>query len=141
MEQKDYLMRQIEQAGRVLGKVLADLTGMKNQGKLQEGIGQTEQTLQSELGLSIEELIGIPVDQLINSLLEKEHMFQENFEKLADLLVELGDGYEQQNYLEKSRDLYQRALVLYEHVDEAGSAFSFNRHSKIQQLKAQLDQM
>jgi len=141
MEQKDYLMRQIEQAGRVLGKVLADLTGMKNQGKLQEGIGQTEQTLQSELGLSIEELIGIPVDQLINSLLEKEHMFQENFEKLADLLVELGDGYEQQNYLEKSRDLYQRALVLYEHVDEAGSAFSFNRHSKIQRLKAQLDQM
>ena len=141
MEQKDYLMRQIEQAGRVLGKVLADLTGLKNQGKLQDGIGQAEQTLQSELDLSIEELIGIPVDQLINTLLEKERMFQENFEKLADLLVELAEGYEQHKNLEKSRDLYQRALVLYEYVDQAGSAFSFNRHSKMQRLKDRLDQM
>lgn len=141
MEQRDYLMRQIEQAGRVLGKVLANLTGLKNQGKVREGIDQTEQTLQNELDLSIEALKGIPVDRLIHALLENERIYPENFEILADLFVELGEGYDQQNLQEESKPLYQRALVLYEHVDKAGSAFSFHRHSKIQQLKHRLDQI
>jgi len=139
MEQRDYLMRQIEQAGRVLGKVLADLSGLKREGKVREGIGQAGQTLQGELDLRIEELTGIPVDQLVNTLLEKKHMFQENLEKLADLLVEIADGYELLDNQENARSLYQRALTLYEYVDQAGSAFSFNRHSKIQQLKHRLD--
>lgn len=128
-------MRQIEQAGKVLAKVMADLTGLKNQGKLYEGIEQAEQSLRDELNLSIENLTGIRLDQLIHALMEKEHMFAENFEQLADLLVEVAEGYQQQGSLEKSKALYQRALVLYEYVDEAGSAFSFNRHSKMQKIK------
>lgn len=140
MEQRDYLMRQIEQAGKVLAKVMADLTGLKNQGKLHEGIEQAEQSLRDEMDLSIENLTGIPLDQMIHALMEKEHMFAENFEQLADLLVEVAEGYGQQGSLEKSKALYQRALALYEYVDEAGSAFSFNRHSKMQKIKELLQQ-
>jgi len=133
-------MRQIEQAGRVLAKVMADLTGLKNQGKVNEGIEQAEQSLQDELDLSIETLNGIPLDQFIHTLMEKEHMFAENFEQMADLLVEIAEGYRQQGSLEKSKALYQRTLVLYEYVDEAGSAFSFNRHTKMQNIRELLQQ-
>jgi len=140
MEQRDYLMRQIEQAGRALAKVMADLTGLKNQGKVHEGIEQAEQSLQDELDLSIEKMTGIPLDQFIHTLKEKEHMFAENFEQTADLLVEIAEGYRQQGSLEKSRALYQRALVLYEYVEEAGSSFSFNRHSRMQKIKELLQQ-
>ena len=45
MQQEDWLIRQINQLGRVLGKILSDLLGLKTQGRVSEGIEAAEQTL------------------------------------------------------------------------------------------------
>ena len=139
MEQRDFLQRQIEQAGRVLGKLLAKAAGLKNQGQASETMEEMDQTLTNELNISIGELTGIPVDQLVNTLLEKEKIFEDHLEQLADLLVQLADGYGRKNAQQDAAALYQRALALYEYVDQAGSVFSFNRHSKMQKVKNLLE--
>lgn len=56
MEQRDYLQKQIDQLGRVLGKLLADLIGLKNQGEISEGIEIISQKLKDELDLDLESL-------------------------------------------------------------------------------------
>lgn len=139
MEQRDYLQRQIEQAGKVLGQLLAKATGMKNKGSANEELEQVDQTLTNELDLSIGELTGIPVDQLVNTLLEKQTVFAENFEQLADLLVQLAESAGGTNGKHHAAELYQRALALYEYVDQTGSVFSFNRHSKMQKIRDLLE--
>jgi hypothetical protein len=58
MEQQDFLMRQIDQLSRVLAKLLADLVG-PNKGQVSESIEVTNQTLKTEIGLNIEELMTI----------------------------------------------------------------------------------
>jgi hypothetical protein len=138
MEQKDYLKRQIDEAGRVLGKVIAYLTGLNNEENVKDGIEKTDQTLQSELGIGFNELIGISKDQFINTLLDKENLHTENFEDLAELLNELGDRYNELNNQEDAKNLYEKALLIYEYLEESGSTFSFTRHTKMDNLKNKL---
>lgn len=87
MEQRDYLQKQIDQLGQVLGKILSDLLGLKTQGQINEGIELTNQALKKQLDLDIEELISISTDNLINILKTEKNISTENMDKLAELLL------------------------------------------------------
>ena len=45
MEQQDYLKKQIDQLGKVLGKIFSDLFGLKSNGQINAGLEITNQTL------------------------------------------------------------------------------------------------
>lgn len=139
MEQKDYLKRQIDEAGRVLGKVIAYITGLDNPENVKEGIEKADQDLNRGLDMGFDELIGASKDQFIDKLVNKEHLHTENFEDLAELLSELGDRYSELNNIENARNLYEKALLIYEYLEEAGSTFSFTRHAKMDELKNKLN--
>lgn len=68
MEQEDYLKRQIDQLGRVLGKILADLMELKAQGQVGGGMEAASQALKNELGLNIDELTTIPAEKFITRI-------------------------------------------------------------------------
>jgi hypothetical protein len=59
MEQRDLLKDQIEQLGKVLAKVLADIIGFKGQGQAVEGIQKTNEALQEEADINIESLLNL----------------------------------------------------------------------------------
>ncbi|GHS94702.1 hypothetical protein FACS1894207_3360 [Bacteroidia bacterium] len=56
MEQRDFLVRQAELFGRVLGKILAYLLGLKTPEEISEGIEVVSLTFEEELGFSLDEL-------------------------------------------------------------------------------------
>ena len=135
MEQRDYLMRQIEQMGRVLGKILADLIGLKQQGQVSEGMGIVEQTLKSELDIDIYELIKIPVDDFVETLKKDKNFADENLDSFADLLFHIAGIFNQKGGNQKAKDLFQRSLVIYEYLHETQNTYSFERFNKIQDFK------
>ena len=57
MVRRDYLQKQIDLLGRVLGKILSDLLGLKSVGEIMEGIDSSYLALKEELNLDLEELI------------------------------------------------------------------------------------
>jgi hypothetical protein len=136
MEQEDYLMRQINQFSRVLGMLLAGLLGIKNQGEINEAIDASDQVLKKELNLNFDDLVSIPVNSFIRTLLELKKFNTDNLEKLADILAiaaeEQGSGVMDS---EKAIKLNERALIIYEYVEESGSTYSFDRQSKINKIK------
>jgi hypothetical protein len=136
MEQEDYLMRQINQFSRVLGMLLAGLLGIKNQGEINEAIDASDQVLKKELNLNFDDLVSIPVNSFIRTLLELKKFNTDNLEKLADILTiaaeEQGSGVLDS---EKAIKLNERALIIYEYVEESGSTYSFDRQSKINKIK------
>ncbi len=77
MEQQDYLKRQIDQIGRILGKILADFIGFKIKGQINEGIEKTNQALKSEIDVDIFDLIKIPTNDFINRLKSKKNLTDE----------------------------------------------------------------
>lgn len=136
MQQEDWLIRQINQLGRVLGKILADLLGLKTKGQVGEGIEAAEQALKSELDLDINELAAMPADRFIITLREGNQFSDENLEMLADILLTIADELNQiDTDNEKKKKLYEKALIIYEHLDKTGSTYSFERHNKIEKIK------
>jgi hypothetical protein len=72
MEQEDYLKRQIDQLGRVLGKILSDLCGSKTRGMISSGIEAASHDLKTELDMDINTLVSIPTSKLIDTLQQRK---------------------------------------------------------------------
>jgi hypothetical protein len=136
MQQEDYIKKQIDQLGRVLGKILSDLLGLKSQGSLSERIEIVDQPLKNSLNLDIEDLITIPTDNFIDTLKAENKLTNDNFEILANLLFHLADEVDDRdNIYEKKSLLYQRSLVIYEYLNSTSSTYSFDRHLKVEKIK------
>jgi len=130
MEQQDHLKRQIDQLGRVLGKILSDLLDLKNQGQVNDGVEIADQALKSEIDFDIQELIDIPSDKLIDLLTKQRDLTNENIEKLAEILYIIAD-----NRLEGNKKLYEKCLTIYEHLVKVENIYSLDRQWKIQRIK------
>jgi hypothetical protein len=136
MELEDWFMKQINLLGRVLGKILADLLGLKAVGRVDEGIEIAEKTLKAELDLSIDDLVSIPLDHFIISLRDDRKFSDEDLEKLADIFSLIADGLEAKGTNnEKVNHLLVRSLAIYEYLDKTGSTYSMDRHAKIEKIK------
>jgi hypothetical protein len=134
-ERKDYLKRQFDQLGRVLGKLLADLLGLKQQGQLAESLAVVDQSLQEVLTLNFRRLVAIAPQELVHRLQKEYYLEPHHLEPMADILYEAAEGFLQQQDPETARALWERALVLYEHLEATETTFSFERHFRINQLK------
>jgi hypothetical protein len=131
MQKEDFLKKQIDQLGLVLGKMLADLLGLKTQGQIQLGISIVNQALKEEISLDINDLVLIPKEEFITKLLESKSFNNENLEKIADILLLI--GVDSQNSMKK--DLLERSLLIFEYINKTTSTYSFERHLKIQRIK------
>jgi hypothetical protein len=137
-ERKDYLKRQFDQLGRVLGKLLADLLGLKQQGQLAESLAVVDQSLQEVLTLNFKRLVAIAPQELVHRLQKEYHLEPHHLEPMADILYEAAEGFLQQQDAATAHALWERSLTLYEHLEATETLFSFERHFRIQQLKSML---
>ena len=136
MEQEDYLKRQIDQLGCVLGKILTDLTGPGTRGQVNESIGTVSQALKAALDLNLDELVAIPAGNFIDVLKERRNMSSDNFEKLAAILFLIAEEHDRSHGdPDRALKLYERALVIYGHLDQTGSTYSFDRHSMMMKIQ------
>ena len=132
MEQ-DYLMRQFNQIGKIFGKILAHILGLKK-GNAGEAIEITNQILKSELDFDIYEIIAVDDDHLIDFLVKEKGFNNDNIEKFADILYTIADETAQ----DKKEKIYEKCLVMYEYLDKSGDTFSMTRQMKIEKIKKTL---
>ena len=133
MEERDYLKKQIDQMGQVFAKMLSSLLGLKNNGQVNEGIEMSNQTLKKELDFTIQELIDLSTNELIEYLTVQKNLTNENLDKLSEILLFHADN----SQVEKEK-LYKRCLTIYEYLDSVESIYSLERQWKIQRIKNQL---
>ena len=131
MEQQDFLMRQIDQLSRVLAKLLADLAG-PNKGQVSESIEVTNQTLKTEIGLNIEELMTIPEDKFIETLRSNRQLSNNDLDAIAHVFYALA---EVQQDAEQKYKLQQLALTIYDYLDVNNTTYSLDRHLKMKQIR------
>ena len=135
MEQEDFIKRQIDQLGRVLGTILADLIGLKAQGQISEGIEAADKELKKKLDLNVDNLTSISTEKFIKTLQEGKKLSNDNFDKLVDILFLLTEELDERNTdNEKKNKLYERSLTIYEHLEYTSSTYSFDRHFKIEKI-------
>ena len=109
MKQDDYFLRQIDILGRILGKILTDLFGIKSKGEIIE-LESVSQILKNELDLDLHYILLLPNDELIGYLNQKYNFNNDNFEKLAEILYVLGVDIEnkgKRTILEKTKEIFE----------------------------------
>ena len=134
MEQEDYLKRQIDQLGRVLGKALSDLLGLVKKGQAGLGIETTVQTLKTELDLDIQGLTALKQEDFIYTLTSEKKFTCVHLEKIAEILLLMAD-YKPD--IEK-KSIYLKCLAIYKYLENADSTYSLDRQMKIKQIEDML---
>ena len=129
MEQRDYLMKQVEMLGIVLGKLLAKLLGMKNTNDILE---TANQTFTEEINLNINDLCSINIE----ALLKNEKINNANLEKIADVLYFILTNSDTK---EKTL-LTKKCLEIYEYLDISEKTYSLERQQKIDKLQKEIEQ-
>jgi hypothetical protein len=72
MEQRDYLLRQVELFGQALEKLLAKLLNMKNQEQISSVVEITNQAFSEELKWDANTLISLGTNDLIKLLITEK---------------------------------------------------------------------
>jgi hypothetical protein len=136
LEQEDYIKRQIDQLGYVLGKILSGLLGFKTQGRLNDGIGMVSPILKKELDMNLEELISIPADVFIQTLTGNKKLNNDSLNCLAEILFLLSENPEKSDPNgDIMRELKRKALLIYEHVEETSSTYSYDQHLIMEKIR------
>ena len=128
---EDHLERQIDQLGRVLGKILSDLTGLKGRGRAANGLELVNQTVKGELDVDMQQLLDLPSERFIDVLKTKMRFNDEHLEKLADILLLIADD----SRLIEKKQLYEKCLAVYKYLERTESSFSFERQWKINRIR------
>lgn len=131
MEQSDYLKRQFDQLGRVLAKLLSDLTGQKSKETITALRETAHNHLKGESGFDLEEIFNLHTGDLIHYLVKEKEWNNENLEKLADILLIFADNTEEQ----QSKPLYEKTLTIYEYLEKSENIYSLENQWKIKKIK------
>ncbi|NJO89592.1 MAG: hypothetical protein HC831_12065 [Chloroflexia bacterium] len=94
-------MRQFNELGKVLGKLLADLFEPDNNVSASQTIEHINQELITALDIDIETIVNYPLNELISWLEKDFDASFENFEDLAEFLYQTGYLFLGQNEARK----------------------------------------
>ncbi|GAB4377985.1 MAG: hypothetical protein Kow0075_07370 [Salibacteraceae bacterium] len=135
MEYRDYLQDEIEQAGRVLAKILSRLVEAGSGGDRFIGVGYVHENLRSELDFDFEKLIALDEDSLKKFMTERPDICA-NAETVAQLLIELGSRAETAS---NCRKYLNKALEMLAFVDETTDTASLSRANKKEAIRQLLE--
>jgi hypothetical protein len=138
MEQKDYLMRQIEQLGQVLARMLARLLNIKEATPGGLTIEEIKRIYGDELDLTLDLILETPAEKLVEVLNSRVKFMDHHLEKMAGILTETADIYETSGEPETARDLLGKSIRIYEYMQETSGAYSLDRVMKITKLNRRL---
>ena len=135
MEQRDYLLRQIELMAEVLANLIRRLLGLKEINE-EEALQTTDEMLRENLNISIAELLNTPLDKTADLILDREGIHESNIDLFAEVLF---INAKASNDPVRKRKLYERALELYNWLDRKTGTFSIERHQKMNEIKILVD--
>ncbi len=131
MQQKDFILREIEKIGTLLRYLIGKLIPSSSVKNSEETIELINRELVENSGFNVDKILNLSINDFDKTFTKSKGYSFENIELLADLLYTIGNDQSQSksNYLKK-------ALQLYEYINEKSKTFSFERTNKINNLKS-----
>ncbi|MGV8094608.1 MAG: hypothetical protein AB2L24_22365 [Mangrovibacterium sp.] len=137
MERRDYLMRQIEEMGLFLSRLIGRLQKRKQDKEEEQIMEDVRSALSVQFGWDLEELLFLDNQSFI-SLMEENLLADDHYEKMASIFEFLGD-YEPDHKTLLRKELYLRkALLLLEHLEYKSFTYSLERQDRIAKIKLAL---
>lgn len=138
MEQRDIIKDQIEQLGKVLGKILTKFMGLPIVENTNEVIEMTNQELQTELDLDINQLIQLESPEL-ERYVQSLKLTDKHLDQLSNYLFKVGiyNKKDDENNGD-SQKYFKSAKNLLELANEKSNTITFDRINLKGKIKNEL---
>lgn len=133
MERRDIFKDEIEQVSRILAKIFADFVGAKSHGNISEAREISNQQLQSQLDISVEEVLSLQDDDL-REYVGARNLTAEHIEVLSEYFREAGLSLMDDNN-QASINNFKLSIQLLDIADETSGTLCLSRLEKKSQLK------
>ncbi|MBN9351053.1 MAG: hypothetical protein J0H55_10240 [Chitinophagaceae bacterium] len=130
------MQRQIEELGKALGMVVSKLYRIEGSGDLESVIKVSVQELKTKSDLDIQKLLDIPSENFIKILSARKDFNHDNLDQLANLFLLFAD----KTTVYDQRKLYEKSLVILDFLENDEKVYSFERRSKIAEIKKRLEE-
>ena len=132
MYRRDYLVKQFEEFGKVLGIIL----GLKREGNLSQLNEMISEAAQKYAATEIDYVESIPDELLLKTLIEEKKLTDEQLKMLADLLFEKAEYYLNSGLPEtQSHNCYKKTFLIYSFLKENATLnYSLDMHYKLELL-------
>jgi hypothetical protein len=127
---EDYLLKYLEK----LSRVIAAMFGFRDKGFPEDALRLADEAYKELLNFNIEELAIMPVEKFVETI-NKIGYSANYLEALAGLAYETAKSFLVQKNIKYTQSFYQKALELYNLLNEKDKTFSFEREMKITELK------
>ncbi|MEI6123532.1 MAG: hypothetical protein WCQ95_07870 [Bacteroidota bacterium] len=133
MEQKDYLMREIEKIGLLLRSILGSLMNKKDNLPIetQTPFAQTNELLINEINFHLDKFLTLDKSATKEYISKFNGITSANLELLAEILFQFGISDQSDN----KRIYFEKALQLYELSSIMDKTFSSPRENRIDEIK------
>jgi hypothetical protein len=133
MEQKDYLLREVEKIGVALCSILNGFFGDKENLaiKISNKFEQTNEKLLNEIGFDLNHFISIDESAFSDYISKFNGINTTNLELLAELIFQIGINEKS----DKKNILLNKALQVLELCNKTDKTYSFERANKIERIK------
>ncbi|MDF2447903.1 MAG: hypothetical protein K0R26_407 [Bacteroidota bacterium] len=133
MFKRDYLIKQFEEFGKVLGS----LFGLKKEGKFPEMSELISESVKKYTPTEINFVESTENQKLIEILTEEKKLSDDQLKMLADLVYEKGIYYSSINEIEtKANNCFKKSLILYSFLKQhATMSYSLDMHYKMEMLQ------
>lgn len=129
MEQRDYLLREIEKIGQMILGIIGKLRAKKETEEFHNGLTLANQGFEEETGMTLEMLVKMDGVNLEAFFKNHPELNTANQELLADLLIDIGD-----EKISEPTDYFRQAKTILEHIDRQEKTFSMERAGKLEYL-------
>ena len=137
MYQKDYILRMIEMFAKFISLIISKIT----KGEYKEAEELLEESYKMLLKENAAKFTFIPKEKITDQLLSDNNFEKEHLEILAQLFkVEAELRFAQKN-TELSLDFYQKALIIFEFLDNNSTDFSIQRKMDIDEIKEKINKL
>ena len=132
MQQKDYLLREIEKIGLLLKMIFNKIVGKEENYalKVENQFEEEKELLLHETGFNIDVFLLIEESGIEHYISKFDGIRGSNIELLADILKAMGEKTDSA----KTKEYLKRALRLYELCNSIDKTFSFDRERKINEI-------
>ena len=136
MEQKDYLLREIEKIGVIINAIRQKIFGGKDNLAItvEKQFEEAKEMMLSETNFDFDKFLALNPEKSNEYICNFQGFSIENIELLADCISQMGSNDQTDN----SKMYFEKALQLYELCNLKSRTYSFERETKINSLRKNL---
>ena len=127
MIRKDYILRMVEE----FAKFLAEIIGLKREGKFQEALQKIDGVYRGMIDLDPIVLKSLNPGELLFFLQDEKKISNTYLKMIVELLFEEGQIYTEHGDPISARNVLEKAKILINHLMENDSTFSFDWYEKL----------